>query len=129
MGDAAAVRFVQADLFTWRPDRRYDVVFFGFWISHVPDERFDAFWSMVADCLEPGGRVLFVDDAYRTPEELIEGEASPVVERKLEDGTAFRAVKVPHVPAQLEARLRALGWSIAVHATAGPFYWGSGTRA
>ena len=23
------VRFVQADLFTWTPDRRYDVVFFG----------------------------------------------------------------------------------------------------
>jgi hypothetical protein len=29
------------------PDRRYDVVFFGFWLSHVPLERFDAFWSMV----------------------------------------------------------------------------------
>lgn len=24
------VRFVQADVFTWEPDRRYDVVFFGF---------------------------------------------------------------------------------------------------
>jgi hypothetical protein len=24
------VRFVQADLFKWRPDRRYDAVFFGF---------------------------------------------------------------------------------------------------
>jgi hypothetical protein len=23
------VRFVSADLFRWRPDRRYDVVFFG----------------------------------------------------------------------------------------------------
>src|SRR5258708_4652878 len=30
------VRFVQADLFTWKPDRRYDVVFFGFWLAHVP---------------------------------------------------------------------------------------------
>ena len=30
------VRFVQADLFTWTPDRRYDVVFIGFWLSHVP---------------------------------------------------------------------------------------------
>ena len=26
------VRFVQADLFSWEPDRRYDVVFFGFWL-------------------------------------------------------------------------------------------------
>jgi hypothetical protein len=29
----------------WRPDRRYDVVFFGFWLSHVPLERFAAFWG------------------------------------------------------------------------------------
>src|SRR5436305_11649436 len=32
----APVRFIQADLFSWRPDRRYDAVSFGFWISHVP---------------------------------------------------------------------------------------------
>jgi len=45
------VRFIQADLFAWRPDRRYDVVFMGFWLSHVPAERFASFWSLVADCL------------------------------------------------------------------------------
>src|SRR5262245_57964168 len=40
------VRFVQADLFTWRPDRRYDAVFFAFWISHVPPEWFESFWAL-----------------------------------------------------------------------------------
>jgi len=45
------VRFVLADIFNWEPDRRYDVVFFGFWLSHVPLERFDAFWAPVAQCL------------------------------------------------------------------------------
>lgn len=74
---ADSVRFIEADLFRWRPDRRYDVVFFGFWLSHVPLERFERFWSLVADCLAPEGRVLFVDDAYRTPDELIEGSARP----------------------------------------------------
>jgi trans-aconitate methyltransferase len=44
------VSFIQADLFTWKPDRRYDVVFIGFWLSHVPAERFESFWSLVADC-------------------------------------------------------------------------------
>ncbi len=63
---SAEVRFIEADLFRWRPERRYDGVFFGFWLSHVPPERFEQFWELVADCLEPGGRVLFVDDAYRT---------------------------------------------------------------
>jgi SAM-dependent methyltransferase len=67
------VRFIQADLFGWRPDRRYDVVFIGFFLSHVPAERFAPFWSLVADALKPGGRVFFADDAYRTPDELVNG--------------------------------------------------------
>ena len=120
------VSFVEADLFEWSPDRPYDVVFFGFWISHVPPERFESFWSMVARCLKPEGRVFFVDDAYRTPDELIEGEASSTIQRRLEDGTAFRAVKVPHTAASLEQDLTELGWRIRVSGTQGPFYWGSG---
>jgi trans-aconitate methyltransferase len=122
------VRFIQADLFRWRPDRRYDVVFFGLWLSHVPPERFDAFWALVADSLEPDGRVFFADDWHRTPEELVQGEQSSTIQRRLLDGSAHRAVKVPHDPAALEERLRGLGWDITVTQTAGPFYWGAGAR-
>src|SRR5918997_769474 len=128
-GEEDRVRFVQADLFTWTPDRRYDVVFFGSWISHVPLDRFDAFWSPVADCLRPAGRVFFADDAYRTPDELIEGESSSTIRRRLNDGTAYRAVKVPYSPADLEDRLRRLGWQVPVTATPGPCYWGEGGPA
>lgn len=124
------IRFVQADLFGWAPDRRYDVVFFSSRISHVPLDRFDAFWSLVADCLRPTGRVFFFDDAYRTSDELIEGESSSsTIRRRLNDGSAYRAVKVPHRPADLEDRLRRLGWQVTVTATSGPCYWGQGTPA
>jgi len=122
------VRFVRADLFTWKPDRRYDVVFFGFWLSHVPAERFESFWSLVADCLEPAGRVFFADDAYRTPGELVDGPSSPAIRRRIPGGTAYRLVKLPHRPADLERQLRQLGWDIQVTSTAGPFYWGAGRR-
>lgn len=122
------VRFIQADLFTWVPDRRYDVVFIGFWLSHVPLERFAAFWSMVADCLKEDGRVFFADDAYRTADELIEGPSSSTIRRQLDDGRSYRLVKVPHQPPDLENRLRQLGWNITVTKTAGPFFWGAGTR-
>lgn len=67
------VRFIQADIFSWQPEHRHDVVFFGFWLSHVPPQRFESFWPLVADCLKPDGRVFFVDDAYRTPDELVYG--------------------------------------------------------
>jgi SAM-dependent methyltransferase len=126
---AERVRFVSADLFRWRPDRRYDVVFFGFWLSHVPPERFESFWSLVADCLKPDGRVFFADDGYRTADELIEGERSATIQRRLTDGTAYRIVKFPHQPADLERQLAQIGWRIKVHPTAGPFYWGAGSRA
>lgn len=123
------VRFVQADLFRWEPDQRYDVVFFGFWLSHVPLERFDAFWALVDRCLKPGGRVAFADDGFREPDELLEGERSSVIARRLIDGTQFRAVKVPHTPRDLEERLRGLGWDISVRYVGGPFFWGDGARA
>ena len=123
------VRFVRADLFDWRPDRRYDVVFFGFWLSHVPLARFESFWALVADALAPGGRVFFADDGYRTAAELVEGESSSTIERRLNDGTAHRAVKVPHEPQELEQRLARLGWRITVTPTSWPFFWGAGTRA
>jgi SAM-dependent methyltransferase len=122
------VKFVQADLFTWVPDRRYDAVFIGFWLSHVPLERFESFWAMVADSLKKDGRVFFADDAYRTPEELIEGPSSSTIRRQLGDGTSYRLVKVPHQPPVLQERLRRLGWKITVISTAGPFYWGAGGR-
>jgi SAM-dependent methyltransferase len=124
----ARVRFVEADLFTWEPDRRYDVVFMGFWLSHVPAERFESFWGVVAAALAPSGRVFFADDAYRTPDELIEGPASSTIQRRTPDGTAYRIVKVPHEPADLERRLREIGWDLTVTPTVGPFFWGAGNR-
>jgi demethylmenaquinone methyltransferase/2-methoxy-6-polyprenyl-1,4-benzoquinol methylase len=127
--DLERVRFVLADLFTWRPDRRYDGVFMGFWISHVPWGRFADFWAGVEHSLRPGGRVLFVDDGYRTEQELVEGESSTTIERRLRDGTRHRAVKVPHTPEALERELAALGWNVEVHPTSGPFYWGIGGRS
>jgi hypothetical protein len=34
----------------------YEAVFFGFWLSHVPRERFECFWSLVGEALVPVAR-------------------------------------------------------------------------
>ena len=125
----APVRFVQAGLFTWEPDRRYGVVFTGFWLSHVPAGRSGSFRALVAAALAPHGRVFFADDGYRTPDELIEGPASSAIQRRIPDRTAYQIVTVPHEPAELERQLRSLGWDITVTPTAGPFFWAAGNRA
>jgi demethylmenaquinone methyltransferase/2-methoxy-6-polyprenyl-1,4-benzoquinol methylase len=122
---APGARFIEADLFAWEPDRRYDAVFFGFFLSHVPEERFDDFWARVGRALKPGGRVLFADDGYITDDERAYGEGERI-RRTTKDGRGFDIVKVAYAPAALEARLRALGWDVAVRAE-GEFYWGEGT--
>jgi SAM-dependent methyltransferase len=129
VGGDPRVTLVEADIFEWRPERRFDAVVFGFWLSHVPLERFARFWSLVDVSLAHAGRVFFADDGYRTPDEMVEGPASSTIRRRLRDGTAHRIVKVPHDPAELQARLAALGWRITVTPTAGPFFWGAGGRA
>ena len=124
---AHEVDFIQANLFDWRPPRRFDVVFFGFWLSHVPLERLASFWQTVDDALTPSGLVCFVDDAHRSADELVHGPDAELIERRLLDGTRHRAVKVEHQPPDLADRLHRLGWAIEVEGD-GPFYWGSGGR-
>ena len=61
----------------------------------VPLERFASFWSLVRDRVKPTGRAMFVDDAYRTPDELAYGDDSELVRRRLMDGRAFRSSRSP----------------------------------
>ncbi len=123
----AAVRYVVADLFEWRPAETYDFVFFGFWLSHVPMQQFNRFWEVIRAALKPGGRAFFVD-GLATQESAARDQAaiddSGVVERKLNDGRTFNIVKVFHDPAQLERQLRDLGWSGSVETTGRFFYYG-----
>ena len=122
---ATNVRYVLADVFTWRPDRKFDLVFFAFWLSHVPGDRFAGLWQLVHESLGPNGRVFFVDELgteeLRALETRVGGDA---VLRTLEDGRQFRAVKIFYEPAELESKLRALGWNTKVRAAGRRFYWG-----
>jgi SAM-dependent methyltransferase len=107
------VEFVVANVFEWTPPRRYDSIFFEFWLSHVPPGRFADFWRLLDSCLTPSGRVLLVDEgAARASMEpkLLPGRAG-AAERQLRDGTVHKIVKVFHEPDELARSLAGLGWS------------------
>lgn len=113
---APNVTFVHADLFSWAPPRRYDTVFFAFWLSHVPPSRLPAFWDRVAGMLAPGCRAVFVDDgpAAVATEDGVETGPIPTVERSVDDGSRYRIVKVFHDARTLTTDLAALGWTARV---------------
>jgi demethylmenaquinone methyltransferase/2-methoxy-6-polyprenyl-1,4-benzoquinol methylase len=124
------VRFIEADLFTWQPDGRYDLVFFSAWLSHVPPQRFNSFWTLAAECLAPDGRVFFVDElpAVQAHEQVIPGAVAPAVERSLRSGARYRTVKVFHEPEELAQRLTGLGWSIRFQRVGWRFFYATGDR-
>lgn len=126
------VRYLRADILRWEPDKRYDLVFFGFWLSHVPESSFTAFWDLVRRAIGPKGRFFLIDELEGEHARALETRvADGIVMRTLEDGRTFRAVKVYHRPAILQRRLRKLGWDVEVRACGGDFYFarGSANRA
>lgn len=123
------VTYILADLFNWQPERVYDALFFGFWLSHVPREQLDAFLYSCWTWLRPGGKIFFVDDmgsatlAPDTP--MRQGQ---IETRTLNDGRSFEIVKNYYEAADLAAGCHRAGFDIMIRQTATCLQYGFGTR-
>jgi len=125
---SANVEYQIADIFSWKPATTFDVVFFSFWLSHVPPARFDAFWTGVRAALRPGGQAFFIDSLLEEMSSARDHgpvDRSGVAHRKLNDGREFDVVKVFYEPAELERRLVDGGWKGWVRSTGRFFLYGS----
>jgi demethylmenaquinone methyltransferase/2-methoxy-6-polyprenyl-1,4-benzoquinol methylase len=128
---SAAVEYVVDDLFRWEPESRFDAVFFGFWLSHVPPNQFEKFWAKVGRSLKPLGQVFFVDSLFEqaaTARDHAPLDQSGVIQRRLNDGREFRIVKIFYEPANLERRLSTLGWHGWIRSSGQFFLYGSLAR-
>jgi ubiquinone/menaquinone biosynthesis C-methylase UbiE len=130
----AAVEFVEADIFALDLGRTFEAIFFSFWLSHVPANRFEEFWSMVDRHLAPGGRVCIFDSAHPVSVHEAQGDGSNDVHvvasgedieeltagtatRTLSDGREFEIVKRYWHPTELDNQLYDLGWAVEVAKT------------
>ena len=127
---APNVTYVESDLFEWRPPppQSYDAVFFSFWLSHVPGERFVRFWETVAAALAPDGAAYLIDSAFdptsTAKNHELPGRDAGLVTRKLNDGREFRIVKIFWEPQSLAARLEKLEWLATLAQTPSYFIYG-----
>ncbi len=113
------------------PDRVVDAVFTGFWLSHVPRERLDAFLGIVRRWLKPGGIFAFIDSRL-DPQSSAVDHPTPADDssvRRLDDGRVFTVVKVYYEPAELEAALGRAGFAEATVTTTGRFFLTGSGRA
>ena len=76
---------------------RFDAAFAGFWWSHVPRERVAEFLGSLHARLEPGSRVLLLDNLYvegnSTALAGIDAAGNTYQMRRLGDGTHVRVLK------------------------------------
>jgi SAM-dependent methyltransferase len=108
------ISYVAADIFALPLVASFDDAFFSFWLSHVPEARFEQFWASVAARLGPDGRVFFIDSLDDPTSSALDHplpDASGIAHRRLNDGREFNVVKIFYEPAVLERRLHQLGWS------------------
>jgi GNAT superfamily N-acetyltransferase/SAM-dependent methyltransferase len=123
------VEYVQADLFAWTPaGATFDLIAFGFFLSHLPPDRFASFWTSLRGWLAPGGRVWFCDDVAG-PDRPYSGntvEGLPIANtRTFDTDEAFTIVKIFWHPRDLVSRLAELGWDAEVHTTGEHFLVGT----
>jgi demethylmenaquinone methyltransferase/2-methoxy-6-polyprenyl-1,4-benzoquinol methylase len=85
----------------------------------------------VRAALAPGGRVFFVDSLYSPQgtaiDQRLEGAQATTLTRRLNDRREFRIIKVYYQLAELQERLRRIGWEVRVSATPTFFLYGEGS--
>ena len=96
---AGKVEFAAVDAYalTGLEGRAFDAAFAGFWWSHVPLTRLAAWLELLHGKLEPGARVVMLDNRYvqgsSTPLSRRDGEGNTYQQRPLDDGSAHEVLK------------------------------------
>ena len=123
---AGRVEFMQGDAYAL-PDfgRRHDALFAGFWWSHVPLARLDAFLAGAARAVAPGAVVAFLENRYvegsSTPLSRRDAEGKTYQTRKLDDGSTHEVLK--NFPADRDLVERASRYGQQVSVEWLEYYW------
>ena len=105
--------------------RHFDAAFAGCWWSHVPLSRLAPWLQRLHQHLEPGARVVFLDNSFvqtsSTPLTRRDAEGNTYQHRTLDDGSEHEVLKnfpsADEAFAQLGPRARAPRWTDYTH------YW------
>lgn len=120
------VRFERADAYSlpvW--PHKFSACFAGFWWSHVPLARLDAFLFGVKERLAAGARVVFLENRYvegsSTPISRRDADGNTYQQRRLGDGSSHEVLKNFPTERELLARLGRHGTEVRFSSY--EYYW------
>lgn len=121
------VRFQIVDAYTFEQlgNARFDGAFAGCWWSHIPLGRLDNWLDNLHARLEPGAKVVMLDNSYvqtsNLPITRKDDEGNTYQNRTLDDGSTYEVVK--NFPSEAEARQRLGSRARDVRWMAFEHYW------
>lgn len=123
---ADKVQFVLGDAYALPQGAgRFDAAFAGFWFSHVPRARRRDFLLGLAARLEPGAKVVLLDNRYvegsSTPLGAKDAEGNTYQTRRLGDGSTHEVLK--NFPSEPELLELTAGLGEGAAFTAWQHYW------
>jgi len=126
------VNYIEADLFTWKAPQQYDMVFFGFWLSHVPPEKLQPFLQKVSSMLKPNGHFFMIDSRKihesTAVDHTLPEDKNVIMERTLNDGRNFNIIKVFYEREDLRLALGLAGIDAKVEFTDTFFIYAQGQK-
>ncbi|MBN3994612.1 MAG: class I SAM-dependent methyltransferase [Nostoc sp. NMS2] len=130
--NSLSVEYHLIDLFTWQPDTEYDLVFFAFWLSHVPPNLLDSFLTKVYQSVRLGGEVFIIDSSFESTStannHILEDDGNIYKTRKLNNGQEFQIVKIFYQPDGLKDKLKKAGFQAEVKVTDNYFIYAQGKK-
>lgn len=129
---ATNIEYRLVDLFSWQPDAEYDLVFFSFWLSHVPPTLVDSFLAKVSKSVRVGGQVFIIDSRFEptstAKNHILENDGDIYITRKLNNEQEFKIVKIFYQPEELRDKLTQLGFHAEVKVTDNYFIYANGIK-
>lgn len=126
------VEYKQLDLFSWQPDKQYNLVFFSFWLSHIPPTKVAEFLSKVYNSVLTGGRVLIIDSYFEitssAKDHLLQDKNEIYQKRKLNDKREFQIFKIYYQPEDLAHKLTQAGFQAEAKLTDTYFIYAQGVK-
>ncbi|MEH1869987.1 hypothetical protein [Nostoc sp.] len=99
----------------------YDLVFFSFWLSHVPPNLLNSFLQKVYQSVRLGGQIFIIDSRFEptstAKNHLLQDDRNIYKLRKLNNGQEFAIVKVFYQADELQEHLEKIGFQAQVNVT------------
>ncbi|MDZ8223424.1 MULTISPECIES: class I SAM-dependent methyltransferase [unclassified Nostoc] len=130
--NSLSVEYHLIDIFTWEPATEYNLVFFAFWLSHVPPELLDSFLTKVYQSVRLGGQIFIIDSRFEqtstAKNHVLKDDGNIYKSRKLNDGQEFQIVKIFYQPDELQHKLKQVGFHAEVNVTDNYFIYAHGAK-